>query len=124
MSRRRDLVDAWSKFGVDVLHRLPHMTPEVRRWVEVATAPQRMMGEMHEAWLESVGGVSRRRYLKVVEENLELRRRVEALEKNSTVEGKVAATHEAIDDAFNQIKDAQEQWMSMWLPPSGAKRPK
>lgn len=122
MSRRTSLVEAWTRFGTDVLTRVPGATPDARRWLEAATMPQRMVSEMHEAWLESLGGVSKNRYLKVVEENLELRRRLEALEKRNPAEESAVAATEAVDGAFRQFRDAQEQWMAMWLPPTGAKK--
>ncbi|MEL6188996.1 MAG: hypothetical protein AAFU79_30615 [Myxococcota bacterium] len=118
MKRKPSLIDAWSRFGTEVLDRVPGPTASARRWVEMFTTPQRMAAEAHDAWLESLGGVSKSRYLRVVEENLELRRRLEAIENRSAVDETVEATSEAMDGAFKQLRDAQEQWLSMWLPAS------
>lgn len=121
MRKKPSLVDAWARFGSEVMGRVPGPTLDARRWVEMFTAPQRMAAEVHDAWLESVGGVSKSRYLRVVEENLELRRRLETLEARfpAGAPGEaVEATTEAMNGAFKQLRDAQEQWLSMWMPGS------
>jgi dihydrodipicolinate synthase/N-acetylneuraminate lyase len=107
-----------------MLSRLPDLGSDARKMVELGRAPYRLASELHEAWLETVGGVSKNRYLAVLEENLELRRRLEAAEARAPSRppdsadpaAAAARTGEAIDDAFKQIRDAQEQWMSMWIP--------
>lgn len=126
MSRRYSLYDTWSRMGSDVVGRIPDVGADFRKLIEIGRTPYRLASEMHEAWLETVGGVSKARYLAVLEENLELRRRLEEAERTSKAPAEAAAnaaaaaTGEALDGAFKQIRDAQEQWMSMWLPPSGA----
>lgn len=111
-----NLFDAWSRFGSEVLHRMPVLSPDPRRFADWTRGPAKIATEMHDAWLENLGGVSRSRYLEVLEENLELRRRIEALEKAQPATQAAAATTEAIDGAFKQMRDAQQQWLSLWLP--------
>ncbi len=113
----RSLGDAWSRFGTDVLGRLPFGN-EARRLIDAGRAPYRAMGEMHEAWLDSVGGVPKSKYIALLEESLELRRRLETFERARG--GPPPTTPEGIDDAFRQVREAQEQWLSMWMPRTGA----
>lgn len=119
------LTKAFSRFSNQVLNRLPQVPTDARRWMEMATTPQRAAWEMHDAWLNSVGGVSKSRYLEVLEENLRLRRRLEELEAQLTGrsdgEAPAAAAGAAMDEAFSTMKKAQDQWMSMWLPGSSGK---
>ena len=115
-------LDAWTRLGSEVLDRMPELSSETRRIWRWSRTPQRIASDMHEAWLDAAGGVSKNRYLTVLEENLELRRRLEAVERRRSERGPGAASDdpasEAMNGAFQQIRDAQEQWLSMWLPAS------
>lgn len=113
-------MEAWTRFGSDVLQRVPDLAQDARRLADFARAPTKIASEVHEAWLEGVGGVSRERYLAVLEENLELRRRIEELERSEPfAQLPPNAPSEAMDGAFRQLRDAQEQWLSLWMPKKG-----
>lgn len=120
MSRRTELLGAWTKIGTDVLGRMSEVPTAPKQIMDWVRAPTRAMMEMHAAWLETVGGVPAAKYQKVLEENLELRRRLERVERAPPSPVATEAAAEAIDDAFQQIRTAQEQWLSMWMPGGGA----
>lgn len=87
--------------------------PEPAGMFAWARLPAEMMTEAHDAWLDSLGGVSKAKYQKLLEENIQLRRR---LEQSGQTPPTVEAAAEAMDEAFDQLKTVQEQWLSMWLP--------
>lgn len=98
----------------------PDIWPRSFSPFDLARLPAQMFADAQDAWLDSLGGVSKARYQKLLEENLELRRR---LEKFECAPGAEAAA-EAVDQAFDQFRSMQEQWLSMWRPHRGADAPK
>lgn len=108
---KRNLFDAWTRFGKEVLDPM-----KMTDWMR---APTKMAGEVHDAWLESVGGVSRAKYVAVLEENLRLRRKLDELQERKPLEDAAETAAGAMDDAFQQMRSAQEQWLNMWMPKKG-----
>lgn len=113
MTRRKGLMDAWTRFGNEMMSSVPTDPRKMADWIR---APTRMAGDIHDAWLESVGGVSRARYVELLEENLRLRRRIEELENRGPADEAAEAAAGAMDGAFDRMREAQDRWLSMWLP--------
>lgn len=117
MMSRREAVAAWLQAFRDAIKKAgsPSLS-EARRAFWYSAESQRAIEQWAEAWLKAGGLVPRKRFLEVLEENEQLRRRVGELQRQlggTADEGPTGS----VDNVFEDLVSAQKRWLDMWMPP-------